>query len=214
MREIKSEIIEKKNIFEKEKEIEVKMRISTDISADKIDELYRKITETNGERKRLDNNIQDTKGMYSSLDEMKNALGKSYRETKAEKPLHSPNLSKWFENGGKVAVEERNGQSIWTYRDSMGKEVTYIDGYPVFPPESKHPIIPDMNIGMFTGDRQEDKKIYLERLEEECGLTEIPEKYQLHHDQKNGEMQLIKEEYHKEFTHSGGHSLYKEMKEC
>ena len=58
--------------------------------------------------------------------------------------------------------------------------------------------------------RMEDKKLYLEKLEEQYGLTEIPEGYALHHDSKNGNMQLIKTNWHKEFTHAGGHSLFKE----
>lgn len=90
----------------------------------------------------------------------------------------------------------------------------YVDGYPVFPPETKHPDIGDLSIGEFTGDRNEDKKLYLEVLEEEYGLTEIPEGYALHHDSENGTMQLVKEEYHKEFTHAGGHSKFKEGTEC
>ena len=43
------------------------------------------------------------------------------------------------------------------------------------------------------------------------GLTEIPEGYVLHHDYKNGNLQLIKEDYHKKFTHAGGHSKFKEV---
>ena len=86
-----------------------------------------------------------------------------------------------------------------------------IDGYPVFPPEAKHSVIEDISIESFTGDRNEDKRLYLEKLEERYGLTEIPEGYELHHDSKNGNMQLIKKEWHKEFTHAGGHSLFKEM---
>ena len=87
--------------------------------------------------------------------------------------------------------------------------MTYIDGYPVFPPEAKHPVIGDINIGKFTGDRNEDKSLYLEKLEEQYGLTDIPEGYVLHHDSVNGNMQLVKADWHKEFTHAGGHSLFK-----
>ena len=52
--------------------------------------------------------------------------------------------------------------------------------------------------------------MYLKKLEEEYGLTEKPDGYALHHDVENGVMQLVRDDYHKEFTHAGGHSMYKE----
>ncbi len=108
-------------------------------------------------------------------------------------------------------MEQIDGHSVWTYSDAEGRSVKYIDGKIVFPPEAKHPVIKDINIGKFTGDRNEDKRIYLEKLEEEYGLTDIPEGYALHHDTENGVMQLVKTDYHQEFTHAGGHSMYREV---
>ena len=148
---------------------------------------------------------------FNDLNTMKNELGKTYKEIKENKPVNSPNIEKWFSNGGSITIKEVDGKEIWTYIDSIGREVSYIDGYPVFPPEAKHSVIEDISIESFTGDRNEDKRLYLEKLEERYGLTEIPEGYELHHDSKNGNMQLIKKEWHKEFTHAGGHSLFKEM---
>lgn len=147
---------------------------------------------------------------YSDLDSMKKDLGKTYGEIKEDKPSNSPNIAKWFDNGGSIRIEEVDGKQVWTYIDNAGREVPYIDGYPKFPPEAKHPVIDDINIGKFTGDRNEDKKLYLQKLEEQYGLTEIPDGYALHHDSKNGNMQLVKTDWHKEFTHAGGHSLFKE----
>ena len=147
---------------------------------------------------------------FNDLDSMKNELGKTYGEIKENKPPNSPNIAKWFENGGSIKFEEVDGKQIWTYIDDVGREVKYIDGYPVFPPEAKHSIIGDINIGEFTGNRNEDKRLYIEKLEEQYGLTEIPDGYALHHDSKNGNMQLVKLDWHKEFTHAGGHSLFKE----
>lgn len=147
---------------------------------------------------------------FSDLDSMKNEMEKTYGEIKEDKPPNSPNIAKWFENGGSIKVEEMDGKKVWTYIDNIGREVKYVDGYPVFPPEAKHSVIDDINIGEFTGDRNEDKKLYLEKLEEQYGLTEIPDGYALHHDSKNGNMQLVKTDWHKEFTHAGGHSLFKE----
>lgn len=147
---------------------------------------------------------------FSDLSTMKNELGKTYSEIKKDKPMNSPNLSKWFEAGGKISITEMDGKQIWKYTDAEGKSVQYIDGCVKFPPEAKHPEIGDINIGSFTGDRGKDRQLYLEKLEDEYELTDIPDGYSLHHDTENGVMQLIKNEYHKEFTHAGGYSIFKE----
>ena len=46
-------------------------------------------------------------------------------------------------------------------------------------------------------------------LEELYDYTDIPEGYVLHHDIDNGMMQLVREDIHSQFTHIGGHSIYK-----
>ena len=126
------------------------------------------------------------------------------------KPEQSPVPEKWFEKGGQIRIEENDGKIEWTYINKEGIEVKYVDGYPVFPQETKHPFIGDINIGSFTGDRNKDKELYKEKLYEEYGLTDKPTGYVIHHDSENGNLQLIKTEYHTEFTHEGGHSKYKE----
>lgn len=156
------------------------------------------------------NDVENSIKSFSSLDEMKSQLDVTYKDLNESKPQNSPNIVKWFEKGGTIEISEKDGSKIWTYINPEGVAVSYIDGYPVFPPETKHPYIDDISIGEFRGDRNEDKRIYLEKLEEEYGLTEIPKGYALHHDSENGTMQLVKEEYHKEFTHAGGHSKFKE----
>lgn len=148
--------------------------------------------------------------VFSDLDTMKNELGKTYGEIKEDKPMNSPDIAKWLDNGGKIAIWETDEGTVWLYIDNVGREVPYINGYPVFPPEAKHPVVQDISIDKFTGDRNEDKHLYLEKLEEQYGLTEIPDGYALHHDSKNGNMQLVKIDWHSEFTHAGGHSLFKE----
>lgn len=151
---------------------------------------------------------------YSNLDDMKYGMGKTYAQLKEMKPPHSPNLGKWFEKGGTIKIERSESVPTWTYIDNNGREVPYVDGYPRFPQEAKHVVISDISIGKFTGERNEDKRLYLELLEEEYGLTEIPDGYALHHDTTNGNMQLIKEDWHKEFSHTGGHSKFKEVESC
>lgn len=159
-----------------------------------------------------DKNIlrENMSSMFSDLDTMKQELGRTYGEIKEDKPINSPNIAKWFANGGKIEIIERDGRQVWRYIDNAGREVSYVNGYPVFPSEAKHPVVQDISIDKFTGDRNEDKRLYLEKLEEQYGLTEIPDGYALHHDSKNGNMQLVKMDWHKEFTHAGGHSLFRE----
>lgn len=186
------------------------------VDGDGADELPDEIglgDETKGMEKSVIMDASETEKSYafSDLVSMKKELDKTYREIKEDKPPNSPNIAKWFDNGGFLRIEETDGKKVWTYIDKEGREVSYIDGYPVFPPEAKHLVIDDINIGEFTGDRNEDKQLYLEKLEELYGLTQIPEGYELHHDSKNGNMQLIKTDWHKEFTHAGGHSLFKEV---
>ena len=147
---------------------------------------------------------------YSTYNEMKDDTGKTKQEINNEKPPHSNNLGKWFDNGGKIGIEDVDGKKVWTFIDAEDRAVKYIDGCPEFPDKAKHPVIGDISIGEFTGDRVLDKTLYLEKLENEYGLTEIPEGYSLHHDSKNGVLQLIKTEWHDEFRHQGGHSIYKE----
>ena len=149
--------------------------------------------------------ISDTKTTYNDLETMKKDLGNNYRESK---PPYSPDPKNWFENGGLIEIDDSDG--TWTYIDSAGREVSDVDGYPVFTDEAKHPFIDDIDIGEFTGDRGDDKQLFKEKLQEEYGLGEIPDGYIVHHDSENGKLQLVKEDWHKEFTHSGGYSLYKE----
>lgn len=153
--------------------------------------------------------LLETPRTYDNLNDLRHDI--PYKEIKALKPQNSPNISKWFEQGGSIRIEKQDGKEIFTYRDKEKNEVSYVNGEVRFPPEAKHPVIPDINIEKFTGDRNEDKRIYLEKLKEMYGLTEIPEGYVLHHDCENGNLQLIKEDYHKKFTHAGGHSKFKEM---
>lgn len=176
----------------------------------KWDEFPKKLLTEKNLNLSSDEIVEEPLNVYNNLETMKKELGKSYKEIKEIKPPNSPNISKWFENGGTIKIEVVDGKYIWTYTDAEGRSVQYIDGKIKFPEEAKHPVIKDIDIGEFTGDRAKDKELYLQKLEEEYGLTEIPEGYVLHHDTENGTMQLIREDYHKEFTHMGGHSMYKE----
>jgi hypothetical protein len=71
-----------------------------------------------------------------------------------------------------------------------------------------YPGIKDINIGSFSGDRELDKLRLIDELVKRGFNAEIPEGYVAHHQTKNGIMQLIREDIHKQFTHVGGYSLY------
>ncbi|MGN0496856.1 MAG: HNH endonuclease [Lachnospiraceae bacterium] len=72
-----------------------------------------------------------------------------------------------------------------------------------------NPTIKSIDIGEFTGDRSKDIDKMMEILENDYGITEIPEGYVVHHDIGNGILQLVDENVHAQFTHIGGYSIYK-----
>ena len=147
---------------------------------------------------------------FNNWDDMKGAYeGTITQFVKENKPKYSPDIKKWFENGGSIEIQNIEGKQIWTYTSSVGDSVPYIDGYIKFPNEYLNPTINSIDIGEFTGDRSKDIDKMMAILEEDYGITEIPDGYIVHHDIENGILQLVDENIHKEFTHIGGHSIYK-----
>lgn len=128
---------------------------------------------------------------------------------KENKPKYSPELKKWFDNGGTIEIKEANGKQIWTYISASGDSVPYVDGLIEFPEKYMHPDIKSVDIGSFTGDRAKDTEKLLEILESDYGLTEVPEGYIVHHHTQDGVLQLVEKKIHSTFTHVGGHSLCK-----
>ena len=154
--------------------------------------------------------INSNRVEFSSWDDMKDAYpGTVTKFVKENKPPYSRDIQKWFERGGSIVIENVDGHQIWTYVASTGEAVPYVDGYILFPSEYLHPEIESIDIGNFTGDRNDDLAKMLEILEDEYGLSEIPDGYVVHHHTENGILQLVEEEIHTMFTHIGGHSLYK-----
>lgn len=147
---------------------------------------------------------------FNNWDDMKDAYkGTITQFVKENKPKYSPDIIKWFDNGGSIEIQNIDGKQIWTYTSSVGDSVPYIDGYIKFPDEYLNPIIKSVDIGEFTGDRSKDINKMLDILEENYGITEIPEGYIVHHDIENGILLLVDENIHKKFTHIGGYSIYK-----
>ncbi len=120
---------------------------------------------------------------YSSWDEMKNAYdGTITKFINENKPKYSPDVKKWFDNGGTIEIGNVDGKQVWTYTTATGESVPYIDGYIQFPDEYLNPVIKSIDIGEFTGDRSKDIDKMLEILEADYGITEIPDGYVVHHD--------------------------------
>ncbi|MBK9260297.1 MAG: HNH endonuclease [Polyangiaceae bacterium] len=114
---------------------------------------------------------------------------------KARKP-HQPDPDKWTKKGGTIK-EHPDGRT--TYRRKDGVEVTYDKhGYPDFAPY-RHPTVKDVKIE-FTGKYDPD----FAAANAAAGLKRTPDGYTWHHHQDGRTMQLIKQEIHREFFHTGG----------
>lgn len=112
---------------------------------------------------------------------------------------HQPNAQKWLDNGG--SIDQKADGSI-TYTRSDGVAVTYNnEGFPDFTPY-RHPTVKDVQIE-FTGIRYKD----FSAADKAAGITEkkrTDEKYTWHHHEDGKTMQLIKQDVHAEFFHTGG----------
>lgn len=129
------------------------------------------------------------------------------------KPKGSPNIRNWLDSGGKIEVREVDGVQIWKYVDSNGEYAyCYKDheiGKIVFPEKYVYSKLPTISIGKFTGDREVDRKLTLNKLKYDHEMDGIPKGYAHHHTYVDGEIQFIKKEIHKKFSHIGGHSVFK-----
>lgn len=146
---------------------------------------------------------------FSDWESMKEYFkGKVTNFKKECKPKYSRDINKWFAEGGTIKIDINNGHMTWTYTNSVGDSVPYIDGYIQFPEEYFYPGIKNIDIESFSGDRGIDNNKIIEILDKVYNISGgIPEGYTPHHDVTDGIIQLIKEEIHKQFTHIGGHSL-------
>ena len=127
----------------------------------------------------------------------------------ARKP-QQPVAKKWTEKGGTI---QENADGSTTYTRADGVAVTYDkEGYPDFTPY-RHPTVKDVEIE-FTGSYPKDNKA----ADKAAGITaekRDSEDYTWHHHQDGKTMQLIKEDVHKDFVHTGGMArARKESGEC
>ncbi|MCH5341002.1 MAG: DUF4157 domain-containing protein [Acetatifactor sp.] len=157
-------------------------------------------------RRMVNNVVQRCGGItkrFNSVQEMQTTLGTQVCE---QKPKGSPDISKWFDNGGSLEIDTAN--KTWTYISSNGDAVPYIDGKIDFPVRYLHSTIPEVNIGRFSNNRNSDRDSCKKVLKEKWNYTDIPGGYVAHHTFTNGIMQLVDANIHETFKHYGGFSFF------
>ena len=155
---------------------------------------------------------------YSSWNQMKEFYRGHWTSWwRGNKPKGSPDIDKWFRNGGTITIETfDNGTYVWRYTKN-GITVSYvpkvINGQlqnVVQFPESvmfgRSRELATVNIGSFSGNSAADRALAREMFAD-MGITDL-RGYAIHHGARNGEMQLIIRSIHEQFRHYGGHYFY------
>lgn len=70
------------------------------------------------------------------------------------KPKNSPNPEKWIKGNGNISIDQ-NG--TWTYTNSNGQSVRYVDGYPDF--KEAGLVKQEVDIGEFKNYHSDFKKL-------------------------------------------------------
>ena len=122
--------------------------------------------------------------------------GRMPPELAATKPKGSPRVQRWYKEGGTVSLDE---DMNWTYTNSDGVRVKYIDGMPDF--KTAGCVYDEQDVGRFRSrgsDRRRANKMH--------GSEADSEKYIWHHTGDGHTMQLVDREIHWQFKHYGGYS--------
>ena len=122
------------------------------------------------------------------------AIDNLTKEILKNKPKYSPNPKKWLKRGGEITVDEHN---IWTYTNSNGVSVKYINGYPDF--KSAGLVVQEVNIGEFKNrnyDANKANKLAPNGPRRNGNVW--------HHSEDGETLQEISGKIHKQFTHQGG----------
>ena len=120
-------------------------------------------------------------------------------ELAATKPKGSPRVQRWYKEGGTVSLDE---DMNWTYTNSDGVRVKYIDGMPDF--KTAGCVYDEQNVGRFT-NRTRDRRM----AERKSGFQADTKKYVWHHMGDGHTMQLVDRKIHRQFTHYGGYHKMK-----
>ena len=117
-------------------------------------------------------------------------------ELAATKPKGSPRVQRWYKEGGTVSLDE---DMNWTYTNSDGVRVKYIDGMPDF--KTAGCVYDEQDVGRFRS-RGSDRR----RANREHGSKVNAKRYVWHHTGDGHTMQLVDREIHWQFKHYGGYS--------
>ncbi|KIV73186.1 Putative toxin component near putative ESAT-related protein, repetitive [Bacillus mycoides] len=150
---------------------------------------------------------QFAKGEGGSVKGANNAseISKLTKEQLATKPSYSRDPVKWMKKGGKIEIDT---EGVWTYTDweIPPNKVTYTDGFPDF--KSAGMVKQEVPIGKFKKYDQ-DFAIADELAPNGPKLDENT----WHHHQDLTTMQEVNKKMHRRFTHMGGMSLSKKLKD-
>ena len=116
------------------------------------------------------------------------------------KPLYSPDINRWLENGGKITIDNE----IWKYTNSQGISVTYINGYPDF--KGSGFVQQEVDIGPFR-NRSADFRL----ADKIAPNGPISPDNTWHHNEDGRTLQEVDKDIHKCFTHRGGISGMKKQ---
>ena len=145
--------------------------------------------------KRADDALDESKGFIESAE-------KITKEQLANKPMNSPRPNRWYDNGGKVSI---NNDKTWTYHDWDGNSVSYIDGYPDF--KSAGMVEQEVKIGKF-----EDYYKDFRNADNLAPNGSRKPGNTWHHNQDGITMQEMRRSLHERYTHEGGMSLSRKMR--
>ncbi len=125
-----------------------------------------------------------------------------------EKPLNSPDVTKWLDKGGTVHVEVESG--TWVYTNAKGTVVRYPNGYPDFKPYE----IRSVDVEGLKGNHSRAATGDFGLADAKAGSAADYKNNSWHHHENMVTMQEIPKDIHGEFTHRGGVSNLKNQPSC
>ncbi|MBN3818327.1 hypothetical protein G3N57_17700 [Paraburkholderia sp. Se-20369] len=125
-----------------------------------------------------------------------------------EKPLNSPDVTKWINKGGTVHVEVETG--TWVYTNAQGVTVRYPNGYPDFSPHA----VRSVDVPGLEGNHSRAPTGDFGKADAMAGSAADYRNNTWHHHENMVTMQEVPKDIHGEFTHRGGVSNLKKSSSC
>ncbi|MBY4867300.1 hypothetical protein DIE14_12775 [Burkholderia sp. Bp9017] len=125
-----------------------------------------------------------------------------------EKPLNSPDVTKWLDKGGTVHVEVESG--TWVYTNAKGTVVRYPNGYPDFSPYA----VRSVDVEGLQGNHSKAPTGDFGKADAKAGSVADYKNNTWHHHENMVTMQEVPKDIHGEFTHRGGVSNLKSQPSC